>query len=159
MDFEQVQADTLLRGDMIMLKENQSVCYGKVNRIIEQTSTRTFLELSDVIYEDGSKENKSYVTIKNSELYHSDKINESIQILDGTEPFSNGVYLVNVPDTEIIERNRRVDEYTEKLLAGAKELIDKPIKISVEENITEEQSEPDLTEREEEFKPITITKK
>lgn len=165
MNFEQVDVNTLLRGDTVMLKENNLVCYGKVDKIIESTSTKTFLTLSNVIYEDGSRTEKIYASIDNKQLYHTDRINESITILDGTEPFSNGVYLVNVSDKELIERNKRVDEYTEKLLAKSKELITEPLEVTKQEvfeddNFKDEESnEADLTEREQQFQPIKITKK
>lgn len=156
-------ANTLLVGDELMLKRNGKVCYGSIKRIVNQTPTKTFMVFESLIYENGKQEDNSYVIINNKDLYFMNDIKESAEVLDGTEPFSNGIFMINVPDKDILKRNDRVDKFTDELLAKAKNGVTSPVKIDSVEDVNETQLEeteaenpPDKKGR---FKPVAIKKK
>ena len=158
-DVVKVDAQTLLVGDTLMLKNDNKVVYGSIKEVRKSTPKKSFILLENVVYENGKQEPSLYAIIDNNELYHSSTINESAEVLDGTEPFSNGIFLVNVPDEEILKRNKAVDDYSEKILAEAKKLVDEPIPISKTDNESTEDGDASDQKLKSNFKSITITKK
>jgi hypothetical protein len=160
-------ASTLLPGDVIMFEQDNIVKYGTVDRVMEHTSRRTLVRLRNVITENSRYSYNPLLVVRNDKFYKSDRVNEDVQVLDGTEPFANGVYIADLSIPELLKRNKKVDELTEEILANAKKLIDKPIAIkrkqandSVDntsdendQDVHEDINEPKATSK---FKPIDI---
>lgn len=124
-----VNPETLIKGDTLLYEKDETIKFGIIKKSIIVNPNYSVVLLEQVKDDKNNSYANEYIKFKSDSVYFNELLNESVTIADGTEPFVNGVYYVNVTEDEIINRNQKVDEYTEKMLNDAKKGIIEPIKV------------------------------